>query len=229
MPTPVNPPLQLNANANINVEFDGSISLNTGTDSAPGSEFQFRPDGVMLVNGNPVDFGGSEAAGNGVTRLANGNVNIQTGSDASPGPLFTFTVGGKLLKDGVEFGGAAGADPAWISPILLSAWKHGQPLNQFPVEPVRYRVNGNKLEFSGIADGSSAAAPTPTNIMFRLPTAIRDRVTYQKIMQVAINSFGTGAVKVFPDGTVCFVNSNVTEAGGTKTLNLSGCYCYLDS
>jgi hypothetical protein len=239
--TTIAPPIYLNQNANINVEFNGAISLNTGDDTAPGSEFQFTADGQILINGTPLDTGGAAASPNGVTRLANGNITLQTGTDASPGPLFTFTVDGKLLKDGVDmFASTSTAPGAWITPVLLNGWKNAPTTGSFAQEPVKYRLNGNKLEFAGMADGTAAPAASQTNIMFRLPTSISSRLSYQKGIQVALNTAYTGMVKVFPDGTVCFVQGAVANsagggtlmlasAGSVATLNLGGTYCYLDS
>ena len=226
MPTQISPPILLNANASISVGFDGSIQLNTGTDDVPGSEYEFGAAGQILVNGSPLQTGGPSSSP--VTLAANGSVNIQTGTAAAPGPLFQFTADGKLLKNGVDFAGAAAAEPSWVTPVLLGGWANDISLNQFPHEPVRYRLNGNKLEFSGLANGSNAAGPSQTNVIFRLPAAIYSRLQYQKSMGATVYLNQAGTIKIFPNGNVLYAGGPA-QAGGAVTLGFNNLYIYLDS
>lgn len=225
--------VSFNSNAAIQVLANGDVVVTSGSDAAPGSEYTFTADGQVLVNG--VAMSGSGGGGStvppGALRVgldANGNVTIQTGVDGA-GSVFTFTADGKILKDGVEFGGAAAGGPgAWTTPVLLNGWKHATTLNSYPMENAKYRLNGDRLEFAGMLDGTAAPAPSQTNIMFRLPTAIANRIANQKTIQVVINGNVTGSVKILGNA-VTYVAGVQNVAGGTATLNLGGCSATLDS
>lgn len=225
--------ISLNQSAYIQSEINGDVTITTGTDALPGSEFTLTADGQVLANGQPVG-GGSVSVPPGAARVGltdTGIVTIQTGVDGA-GSLFSFTPEGKVLKDGVEYGGAAPSQPtgpgAWQVPVLLNGWKHASTLNSYPMEQAKYRLNGDRLEFAGMLDGTAAPAPSQTNIMFRLPAAIANRLTNQKTIQVVVNGNVTGSVKLFGNA-VTYVAGVQNTAGGTATLNLGGCSATLDS
>lgn len=223
----VDPPILLNQNASIGVAANGDIVIASGSNDLPGSEYTLTAAGSILINGEPLS--GGSAGASPVTLTAAGSVNVQTGVDGT-GALFSFTADGKLLKDGVEFGGsAAPSGPgAWVAPILLSGWKNASTLNAYPMEPAKYRLNGDRLEFAGMLDGTAAAAPSQTNILFRLPASIANRISYQKTIQVVINGNVTGSLKILGNA-VTYVAGVQGVAGGTATLNLGGCSATLDS
>lgn len=226
--------ISLNNSAYIQIQPNGDVLITTGTDSLPGSEFTLTAGGQVIANGQAVGGGGSAQVPPGAARVGltdTGIVTIQTGVDGA-GSLFSFTPEGKVLKDGVEYGGASPAQPAgpgaWVVPVLLNGWKHASTLNSYAMEQAKYRLNGDRLEFAGMLDGTAAPAPSQTNIMFRLPTAIANRLQYQKTIQVVVNGNVTGSVKLLGNA-VTYVAGVQNTAGGTATLNLGGCSATLDS
>jgi hypothetical protein len=228
--------IYFNGNCEITTLADGSVVVQTGTSGAPASEFVLGADGSILVNGAPLATGGGSspsipAGAQRVTLASNGDINILTGSDGD-GALFTLTKAGKLLINGAELSaGGSAAEPAWVTPVLLNGWRQGQPGQEYPREPVRYRRVGNKIEFTGQLDGALAnQAAGPNNLLFRLPAALAPLVQYQKPIAVCVNGTVMGQVKVFSNGSTIgvYYTNGVVAQGQTINLHMNGCYFYLD-